>query len=62
MIISIDIKDLEGKQVKHFFRERAKAGRNQFSFSAAPLNSGIYILEISDESGNLIKSEKLIVQ
>lgn len=62
MIISIDIKDLEGKQVKHFFRERAKAGRNQFSFSAAPLNSGIYILEISDDSGNVVKSEKLIVQ
>ena len=62
MIISIDIKDLEGKQVKHFFTERAKAGRNQFSFSAAPLNSGIYILEISDKSGKVIKSEKLIVQ
>ena len=62
MIISIDIRDLEGKQVKHFFTERAKAGRNQFSFSAAPLNSGIYILEISDKSGKVIKSEKLIVQ
>lgn len=62
MIISIDIKNIEGKQIKHFFKERAKSGRNQFSFSTSPLNSGIYLLEISDEAGNIIKSEKLIVQ
>ena len=62
MIISIDINNLEGKQIKHFFKERAKAGRNEFSFSAAPLKSGIYILKISDENGNVIKTEQLIVQ
>jgi PKD repeat protein len=62
MIISIDINNLEGKQIKHFFKERAKAGRNEFSFSAAPLKSGIYILKISDENGNVIKTEQLLVQ
>ena len=61
MIISIDIRNIDGSITKHFFREAAKSGRNQFSFSTAPLSSGIYFVEISDASGNIIKSEKLIV-
>jgi hypothetical protein len=44
--LSFDIYDLQGKLVKTLLRDRVKGGNNLFSFSAAPLANGTYILRI----------------
>lgn len=62
MLISIDILDQTGRQVNHFFKEYAKAGRNQFSFSTAPLSTGMYYINISDKNGVVLTSKKILIQ
>jgi hypothetical protein len=44
--LSFEILDTEGKLVKLLLRDMVKSGKNNFSFSTAPLPAGVYILRI----------------
>lgn len=59
--LEIALFDASGKRVKTFIRDRVKHGLNRFSFSLAPLSSGIYFLRASN-AGRLLVSEKIIKQ
>jgi len=59
--LDISLYDVNGKLVKVFIRDRVKVGRNRFSFSIAPLNSGIYFLQIRD-SKVIIANRKIVRQ
>jgi len=59
--LEIALFDASGKRVKTFIRDRVKHGLNRFSFSLAPLSSGIYFLRVSN-AGRLLVSEKIIKQ
>ncbi|TND07784.1 MAG: hypothetical protein FD123_2935 [Bacteroidetes bacterium] len=52
--------DLQGRLVKLLLRERVKTGVNRFSFSAASLSKGIYVLKIS--SPQTVYTSKEIVK
>lgn len=51
--------DLQGRLVKLLLRERVKPGVNRFSFDAAPLSAGVYVLRISGSSG-LIATRQIV--
>ena len=59
--LNFELYDLNGKLVKLLFREKAKQGENQFSFSTAPLAGGIYLLTIK-EGGEVLESKRIVVQ
>ena len=59
--LDISLYDASGKLVKIFHRDRAKSGRNSFSFSLNPLGAGIYFLRITDGK-ELIADEKIVKQ
>lgn len=59
--LEIALFDANGQHVKTFIRDRVKHGLNRFSFSLAPLSSGIYFLRASN-AGRLLVSEKIIKQ
>jgi hypothetical protein len=44
--LTFEILDMEGRLVKLLLRDEVKKGKNNFSFSMAPLPDGIYILKI----------------
>ena len=52
--LSFRLYDASGRLVKVLLRERVKAGSSQFSFSIAPLASGIYTLRVSDASSTIL--------
>lgn len=52
--------DLQGRHVKLLLRERVKPGSNRFTFSAAPLAAGTYILKIT--AGNRVVASKQVVK
>jgi hypothetical protein len=51
--------DMSGKQVVHFLRQGASAGRHQFWFNAAHLNAGLYFVRAMN--GNKVLATKKIV-
>lgn len=59
--VIIDLFDINGRLVKNFYNEKAKSGRNLFSFNKGILNRGIYFLKINSGQEN-IKTEKIIIE
>lgn len=59
--ISINLTDINGRIVKVLYNDIAKKGRNLFSFNKGVLSSGIYMLNVKDNS-NLLKAAKIIVE
>lgn len=57
--LDISLYDVNGKLVKVFIRDRVKSGRNRFSFSIAPLEAGIYFLQITDRKVT-ITTQKIV--
>lgn len=53
--------DAQGKEVKLLMRALTKAGENQFTLSLAPLENGVYFLEISNENQKIL-TKKIIKQ
>lgn len=58
-LLDISLYDASGRLVKTFIRDRVKSGRSRFSFSIAPLSSGIYFLQIRSSDG-MIANEKIV--
>lgn len=52
-LITIALYDEEGKKIKTLIHDIAKKGKNIFSFSTAPLSSGIYRVVISKADGQM---------
>ncbi len=57
--LNISLFDASGRLVKAFIRDLVKRGGNRFSFSIAPLGSGMYFLQISN-GGEVIMTEKIL--
>ena len=53
--VDFSIWDINGKLVKRLYTDKAKSGKNSFSFSVLPLSNGTYILK-----GNFDNSENFI--
>lgn len=49
--VEITLTNIEGKIIKTIYRDIAQKGKNQFSFSAQPLPTGIYFLNINGKDG-----------
>lgn len=60
-VINIELFDLNGRLIKTLMNEHAGLGRYLFSFSSAPLATGMYIIQVMGEQGLLI-SEKFLRQ
>lgn len=45
--LQFEVIDITGRLVKVLLREKVKAGKNNFSFSTAPLSNGIYFLKVT---------------
>ena len=59
MQVSFELFDLNGKLIQQLFKERVKKGSNKFSFDAAFLSGGEYILVLKGEN-NFLCSSKFI--
>lgn len=57
--LSFELVDMTGKNVQVLLREKAKAGRNQFSFSVTDLTPGVYTILIKESNGILF-SKRII--
>ena len=58
-ILRFELYDMNGRLVQLLLEDRIKAGRNQFSFSTAPLPAGVYVLRIAGANG-LVAEKKVI--
>lgn len=61
-LLSLDLYNSNGALVKQLLEDRVRAGKSVFSFSAQQLPAGMYFLKITEPSGKLFKTEKIIVQ
>lgn len=52
--LNIALYDAAGRLVKTFIHDKVKGGKNQFTFSIAPLDAGIYFLRISDNAKTIV--------
>ncbi|MBC8146786.1 MAG: T9SS type A sorting domain-containing protein, partial [Bacteroidetes bacterium] len=59
-ILELSVFDLNGKRVKLLYKGFVKSGNNQLAFSTAYLNSGIYLVVISDEK-KVLTTQKFVV-
>lgn len=59
--LSFELYDIQGKLVQTLLRDWVKVPQNVFSFRTADLKNGIYILKISNPTGELI-SKKIVIQ
>ncbi len=57
--ISVDLYDMNGKNVISLFQDQAKFGQNIFTFSTAPLAAGIYFAAITSEE-KIIYKQKIV--
>ncbi|MES2592561.1 MAG: T9SS type A sorting domain-containing protein [Bacteroidota bacterium] len=57
--LQFELVDITGKQIKILLKDKVKEGKNNFSFSTAPLSRGVYFLKVSSGSREII-SQKLI--
>ncbi len=55
--ISVDLYDMNGRRVISLFQDQAKFGQNIFTFSTAPLASGIYFATITSEEKHIYKQK-----
>lgn len=53
-IVQFEVLDVTGKLVKILLRDKVKAGKNNFSFSTAPLSNGIYFLRVTSGSKDIL--------
>ena len=59
--IEINITDMQGKVVKDLYKGDATSGKNIFTFNKANLSSGVYFLNIYNNTTS-IRNEKIIVE
>lgn len=59
-MLRFELYDINGRLVQVLLEDRIRAGRNQFSFSALPLSSGVYVLRIAGPNG--IVAEKKVIR
>jgi hypothetical protein len=59
--INIELVNAEGKQVKMLFQDKAKKGKNKFSFATDHLANGAYTLVISSQ-GKIISTSTILKQ
>jgi Secretion system C-terminal sorting domain len=53
-ILTFEVLDVTGKQVKILLQDKVKAGKNNFSFSTSPLSTGIYFLKITSATKEIL--------
>lgn len=56
-ILRFELYDMNGRLVQLLLEDRIKAGRNQFSFSTAPLPAGVYVLRIAGANGRVAEQK-----
>ncbi|MCB9232062.1 MAG: T9SS type A sorting domain-containing protein [Bacteroidia bacterium] len=61
MDLEVALYDLQGRQVMLLWADRAKGGKNRFSFSTDPLAMGVFFLKIKGQDG-MVASKKIVVQ
>ena len=61
-LIEVELLNLEGKKLASFMKERAKAGKSQFTFNLNFLPVGSYMIAIKDISNKILATKKIIVQ
>lgn len=61
-VIQFDVIDLQGKEVVGLLREKAKAGRNRFTFDAQQFSPGTYYLMIRDENKTVLGKHSFMVR
>lgn len=49
--ISIDVYDLEGKELMRAYRGNCVAGKNEISLNVAQLSTGLYQIRVADDNG-----------
>lgn len=59
-VISIELFNLDGKLIKHLYRDVPKQGTNRLSFNRAALSSGTYQLLIRNEN-EILHNEQVLV-
>jgi len=60
-VYRIELLDLSGRVIRPLYHDRVKAGQNQFSFSAAYLPAGTYLLRVT-EGRETIAQKRIIVR
>ncbi len=58
--LTFTLSNIKGQLVDVLLRDKAKAGKNRFSFSTSDLPDGIYFLNINN-NGHTIESRKIVV-
>ena len=53
-VLEFEVLDGTGKLVKVLLRDKVKAGKNNFSFSTAPLSNGIYFLKVTSATKEIL--------
>lgn len=60
MVIRFSVYDMRGRRVAMLLEDKAKEGKNLFTFNTYPLANGIYVLLIETEDGTLIRQERIV--
>jgi len=60
-VVHFELYNMSGQKVQTLLSSQAKAGKNRFSFSVEPLTTGIYILKMTDATGTILQTEKIII-
>jgi hypothetical protein len=59
-VLRFSVYDVRGRRVATLLEDRAKQGKNLFSFNIHPLSSGMYVLVIEKENGDVIRTDKIV--
>lgn len=60
MVIRFSVYDMSGRLVTTLLEDKAKEGKNLFTFNTYPLAGGMYALIIETEDGTLIRKERIV--
>lgn len=60
MVIRFSVYDMRGRRVTTLLEDKAKEGKNLFTFNTYPLTNGIYVLMIETEDGTLIRQDRIV--
>jgi hypothetical protein len=60
MVIRFSVYDMRGRLVTTLLEDKAKEGKNLFTFNASPLTNGMYVLIVETEDGIQLIKERIV--
>ena len=57
--LMVGLYDLNGRQIRSFYKGIVEKGKNILAFNTSPLRQGLYIISIRDENGKVLFSSKV---